>query len=156
MFPHLFSKALWQLGHCFYDVAMRYWGMSKVRIRQFRRLVSALAILGALLNVWVLTGHTTSVILAQLHSTSGDAVVICHQGGKTEGQGTSTPDKRPAQNKSCPICSGLASLHLAIVSQPLLLTASTSRGATVVIAYAALVLDHRPREILNRGPPLLA
>jgi hypothetical protein len=60
--------------------------MLNVRIRQFRRFVSALAILGALLNAWVLTVHTTSTILAQLHSTSGDAVVICHQGGKTEGQ----------------------------------------------------------------------
>jgi len=155
MFPHLFSKALWQLGHCFYDVVMRYWGMLNVRTRQFRRFVSALAILGALLNAWVLTVHTTSTILAQLHSTSGDAVVICHQGGKTEGQGTTTPDKKPAQNKSCPICSGLASLHLAIVSQPLLLTSAPSRGATVFSTYSALVLDHRPRQILNRGPPLL-
>lgn len=130
--------------------------MSNVRIRQFRRFASALAILGSLLNAWVLTVHTTSVILAQLHSTSGSAVVICHQGGGAQGHGTNTPDKRPAQNKSCPICSGLASLHLAIVSQPLALTAAPARGATVVSTYPALVLDHRPREILNRGPPLLA
>jgi hypothetical protein len=129
--------------------------MSNVRIRQFRRFVCALAILGALLNVWVLTIHTTSVFLAQLHSTSGSAAVICHQGGSAQDQGAATPDKRPVQNKSCPICSGLASLQLAVVGQPLLLTATTSRGTTIVVAYAALDLDRRPRKILNRGPPLL-
>jgi hypothetical protein len=137
-------------------LSCRIAGMTKVRARQIRQFVSALAILGALLNAWVLTVHTTSVILAQLHSTGGDAVVICHQGGGTQAQGTTTPDKRPASNKNCPICSGLASLHLAVFSQPLLLTASTLRGAAVVSADTALVLDLRPREILNRGPPLLA
>jgi hypothetical protein len=127
--------------------------MTKARARQFRQLVSALAILGALLNAWVLTFHTTSVILAQLHSTGGSAVVICHQGGATKG--TTTPDKSPAQNKSCPICSGLASLHLAVFGQPLLLTALTSRGTTIPGTNFALILDHSPLRILNRGPPLL-
>ena len=54
------------------------------------------------------------------------------------------------------ICSGLASLHLAVFSERLPLTASTLRAGTALATDVALALDHSPRQTLNRGPPLLA
>jgi hypothetical protein len=127
--------------------------MSSRRTRRFRQVVSALAVLGAVLNVWVLTVHATSLILNQLHANSE---VSCHQGVPKIADDLGTGRTKPTPAKSCPICTGLASLHLGIISQPVLDVGSTAEtGLDDGTTEAELVVDHRPRRILNRGPPLL-
>jgi hypothetical protein len=130
--------------------------MSIVRIRRFKHVLSALAIMGALLNAWVLTVHTKSVILSGFHAKV-DGLVACHSGGAKSAEAADTRDKSPASpRKTCPICSGLASLHIGVLAQPLLLVASDTRGATILATRAELAVDHRPHRTLNRGPPLLS
>jgi len=117
--------------------------------------VSALAVLGAILNAWVLTVHTTSVILKSLHA-GGDGIVICHQGGLKYLDQTGTTGKKSTPEKNCPICSGVAALHLGIVSPPMLHIAPAERhGFEIYALDAEIVVDHRPQQIFNRGPPLL-
>ena len=83
------------------------------------------------------------------------AIVICHQ-GDLKHLADGTTGKKPVPEKSCPICSGLASLHLGIISQPVFDLGSTAKtGFDVGTNGAELVVDHRPCRILNRGPPLL-
>ena len=127
--------------------------MWKLRKRKFRRAVGALAILGALLNAWVLTVHVTSVALTRMHA-SGGGIAICHQG---EIKYVFLPDagEKPISKKSCPICSGLASLHIGIINEPSLQTVRLGlvRFERPNQVYD-VVTDHRPRQIYNRGPPL--
>ncbi|MGO4685006.1 DUF2946 family protein [Hyphomicrobium sp. 2TAF46] len=129
--------------------------MWRLRTRQFKRTVGALAVLGALLNAWVLTVHITSVALAQLQPSAGD-IVICHKGSLKYVADTGAPDEKPASQKSCPICSGLAALDFGIASEPLLHVAPMAVGGVQISNTSdELVADHRPEQILNRGPPRL-
>ena len=127
--------------------------MGKDRIHHFRRFMGALAILSALMNAWILMVHTRSVLVAQL-GTRGDGVIICHQGSH-DGDAPAQPRKKSPENE-CPICSGLSSLHLAMTGEPLVLPGPSSHRIVVRVAYATQVADHRPRQTLNRGPPLVS
>jgi Protein of unknown function (DUF2946) len=129
---------------------MRTYGASA-----FKRFIGALAIFGALLNVWVITVHIRSVLLMEL-GARGDGVVICRQGGTLDRAVPDQSDKKSAPDKQCAICSGLASLHLAVMSPPSVLAAPCPDDLEVWAVHAALVADHRPRQTLNRGPPLLS
>ena len=127
--------------------------MGKYRTFHFRQFMGALAILSALMNAWILTVHTRSVLFAQL-GTRGDGVIICHQ-GSLDGDAPVQPGKKSPENE-CPICSGLGSLHLAIAGEPLVLPGPSSHRVEVRVAHATQVADHRPRQTLNRGPPLVS
>ena len=130
--------------------------MRRLRTRQFKWTVGALAVLGALLNVWVLTIHITSVALTQLH-VGGSDIVICQKGGLKYVVGLGAPGEKTAPGKNCPICSGLAALNISIVSDTSLQIAPIARNVTDEISETRdeLVADHSPQQILNRGPPLL-
>lgn len=128
--------------------------MWRLRARTFKRTAGALAVLGALVNVWVLAVHLTSVSLTAMHA--GDArVAFCHQGVMTY---VPVPgDEKGTSPNHCPVCSGLTSLHLAIAgSTGLLLAPATVAGSKVDSGLAELAADRRLLEIFNRGPPLLA
>ncbi|RUP08252.1 DUF2946 family protein [Hyphomicrobium sp.] len=115
--------------------------------------MTALAILGAVLNAWVLTVHIASMALAQLHPSGGE-IVICHKGSLKYIADVGTPGEKPASQKSCPICSGLAALDIGIASEPSLHVAPvTIGGVQLGNTSVELVADHRPEQILNRGPP---
>ncbi|MBY0560269.1 DUF2946 family protein [Hyphomicrobium sp.] len=117
--------------------------------------MSALAILGAILNAWVLTVHITSVAVTQLEPSGGN-IVICHKGSLKYLADEGTPGEKPEPQKSCPICSGLASLDIGIASEPSLHVAPVALGHIQIGSTSTeLVADHRPEQILNRGPPLL-
>lgn len=121
-------------------------------MRQFRRIVGALAILGAFLNAWVLTLHITSAALIKLHAIGG--IAICHHG---DIKYVFFPDagEKPVSKKGCPVCSGLANLDAGTVSEPSLYVAPPA-SVCLRSEYLShdLVVDHRPRQTLNRGPPL--
>lgn len=118
-------------------------------------VIATLAVLGTLLNVWALTVHTKTAILAALHARS-DHAVICHGPSPV----THAPDgknNRRLPKSDCPICSGFTALHIAIIAVPLGHGApAVTDGCGTVEALNDLAVDHRPREILNRGPPLEA
>ena len=123
----------------------------KARIGQFRQFVTMLAIAGSLLNAWVLTGHTISVVSRQLSSTGAVGIADCrHHGAPSQGTG------HPAQDKGCPICSGLVALDLALLGKTIPLTRPSPQASVVETSRLASVVDHRPTRILNRGPPLVA
>ncbi|WP_339085703.1 hypothetical protein [Hyphomicrobium sp. ghe19] len=127
--------------------------MKIARARRFRQLVSALAVLGAILNAWVLTVHITSVAVTQLEQSGGD-IVICHKGSLKYFADVGTPGEKPESQKSCPICSGLASLDIGMASEPSLHVAPVALGHIQIGSTCAeLVADHRPEQIFNRGPP---
>lgn len=127
--------------------------MEIFRARQFRRCVGALAVFGALLNAWVLTLHITSVALKHLHAMNG-GTVICHEGRTKYVQISEAAHNKHSPTKECPICSGMASLPIVIVSEPQLHVAPIAvRGVEIAQIHVALVADHRPLKILNRGPP---
>lgn len=129
--------------------------MKRLRASQFRTTVGALAILGALLNVWVLTVHVTSVTLTHLRADGG-GVLICHQGGFRFIADTDEGGGRQPSRPRCPICSGMAVLHVAVIGNPALNLFLPSTPATVVSdAGLPNVADRRLLQILNRGPPRL-
>ncbi len=128
--------------------------MSKLRSRRFRALIGALAVLGAVLNAWVLVIHMTSVALGNLRADDG-AFIICHQGAPTSFADLGLKSPKPASKKQCPICSGLAALHFGVVTEPNLHMAPFAARATAVsVTMDALIDDHRLHQILNRGPPI--
>jgi hypothetical protein len=130
--------------------------MRILKVSRFRKTVGALAILGAILNAWVLTLHVTSTALASLRA-DGTSVLICHQGGTTSIVDLGTGSPAPSSKKHCPICSGLASLHLGILSAPGLIVATGVRPAMVTTdGTTARIRDRRPHQTLNRGPPVFA
>ncbi|MBS0239355.1 MAG: hypothetical protein JSR89_13105 [Proteobacteria bacterium] len=117
--------------------------------------MGALAVLGAILNAWVLTVHITSVALTQLQPIAGD-IVICHKGSLEYVADAGAPDEKPASPKNCPICSGLATFDVGLVSEQSLQIAPIARSSVEISeTRAELVADHRPHQILNRGPPLV-
>jgi len=127
--------------------------MWKLRTSRFRTTVGALALLGAVLNVWVLTLHITSTALASLRADGMD-IVICHQGGVISIADFGSENPAPSSKKHCPICSGLATLHFGILHEPDL---SIARGivpvTTAIGIVAARIGDRLPQQTLNRGPP---
>lgn len=119
-------------------------------------MVGALAVLGALLNVWVLAVHITSVGLAQLHADGG-GIVICHQGGFKYVSDLGLGGDKPSSKKRCPICSGLAALHIGVVNEPAVHVSLPAGHATAISEIGiAVTIDRRLQQILNRGPPVLA
>lgn len=121
------------------------------RTQQFRMLVGALAILGTALNAWVLTVHVTSVVLTSMRANGG-GIVICGQGATRTAP--SSDDGKSIPRKHCPICSGLAALHIGVLSDPGLYVPLRATSMLVVSETAvAHVLDRRPDQLLNRGPP---
>lgn len=130
--------------------------MTRLRIPRYRTAIGALAILGALLNVWILTIHFTSVALTSLQADGG-GVVICHQGRIITVAGKRLGDENRLPKKHCPICSGLAALHLGVLNEPGLDVALRSMPMAGASQTAtARTIDRRPRQTLNRGPPSLA
>jgi hypothetical protein len=131
--------------------------MKRLRAPSFRATIGALAVLGALLNVWVLTVHITSVALTQLRA-DGDGVVICHQGGFKYVADLGLGGTKPSSKKHCPICSGLAALHIGVVNEPGVHISLPAGRAMAIseIGGGAVTVDRRLQRILNRGPPLFA
>lgn len=124
--------------------------MTMQRTRQVRKFVGALAVLGAALNAWVLTVHVTSLALTSMRA---DGVVICGQ--KRIGTNPWSGDGKSVPRKHCPICSGLAVLHIGVLTDAGL--SIPSRAASMLVeseTMVAYVLDRRPDRLLNRGPPL--
>jgi hypothetical protein len=129
--------------------------MSTLRTRRSRAFVGALAILGAVLNAWLLTVHTTSMALTAFDA-SGSEIVICRQGSITTIVAPGTGRTRPASKTHCPICSGLAALHFGVIAKPGVEIARNSLpDALASVATVASTTDRRPYRILNRGPPSL-
>jgi hypothetical protein len=62
--------------------------------------------------------------------------------------------KKPASG-SCPICSGLASLHFGTVADALTVAGETTSSVVALVLDDEFALDHRPARTLNRGLPLL-
>ncbi|MBS0251984.1 MAG: hypothetical protein JSR78_13070 [Proteobacteria bacterium] len=118
------------------------------RTRQFRKFVSALAILGAALNAWVLSVHLTSVALTSMRAD----VVICGQ--KRAATAPWSGDGKSIPRNHCPICSGLAVLHIGVLTDAGLgIPSRTAPMLVVSETMVAYVLDRRPDRLLNRGPP---
>ena len=118
--------------------------------RNSKRQVAALAILGVLLNAWVLTFHSVSLATAGL--TGSSAVLHCahHEAGdraKTTHQ---------SKGNGCPVCAGLTALDLAVLAQPVLAQGQMPLATVSREAFLSFVLDHLPFKIFNRGPPLFA
>lgn len=115
-------------------------------------VVGALAVLGAVLQAWVLPIHLTSLAVKSLHADGG-RVVICHQRGAT----TITPGAeagKPFSKKHCPVCSGLAALHFGVLGEGGIVLALREMPTTAVsAAVATRVIDRSPVRIFNRGPP---
>ena len=130
--------------------------MSLARISRFRSVLTALAVMAALLNAWLLTLHTRSVILSEALRIAGAAAPFCHSGAGKTIDGSDSRNELPAPSKTCPVCSGLASLHLGDIAAPLAIVLATTRGASISAPGAELAVDHRPLRPLNRGPPLLS
>lgn len=125
--------------------------MSKGGAHRIRRIVCALAILGALLNAWVLVQHTRSVVLASVFATS---VVICYQGiGE---RGSKPSDHQPSPGKACPICSGFASFDPGLIGQVVELIEPDAQAPPASTVNDASLVDLRLHRILNRGPPQLS
>ncbi|MFT3730649.1 MAG: hypothetical protein QM780_04365 [Hyphomicrobium sp.] len=116
-------------------------------------MIGALAILGAILNAWVFSVHVASTALTSLGADHG-FVVVCGQGGTVTLADLGIAGEKPLSKKHCPICSGLASLHVGILSEPgfeiaRFLAPALIRSDAIVMR----VIDRRPRELFNRGPP---
>jgi hypothetical protein len=113
--------------------------------------VSALAILGAALNAWILAGHVTSVALMSMQA---DDIVICSQKGAE--RAPTSDDDNSGPRRHCPICSGLAVLHLGVLNDPGINVPLRAASMSLVSERRAPhVLDRRPDRLLNRGPPYL-
>jgi hypothetical protein len=125
--------------------------MRPLRAHHLREIISALAIAGALLNAWVFTVHTTAMARAKTVTIAGMTVVICQAD-----QDAGSSNKPSIPGKNCPICSGLAAFHIAVLTSIMLLAVTQPRAVNSFGAFAALFLDHRPLRIFNRGPPLAA
>ncbi|MBS0232114.1 MAG: hypothetical protein JSR99_01365 [Proteobacteria bacterium] len=111
---------------------------------------------GALLNVWVLTVHVTSVALTQLRADGG-GVVICHQGSLKYLADADLGSSKLPSKKQCPICSGLAALHVGVISELAMdVLLPTLFEVDVPDVGRVDVADRRLQQIFNRGPPRLA
>jgi hypothetical protein len=127
--------------------------MWKGGVYRIRRIVCALAILGTLLNAWVLVQHTRSIILASVFATS-DNFVICHQG--MGDRGTKPADHQRSSGKTCPICSGYASFDPGLITQLADLVDPDAQLPPAPNVNDALLVDLRLHRIFNRGPPRLS
>jgi hypothetical protein len=91
------------------------------------------------------------MVRAKTVTIAGITVVICQVD-----QNAGSPSKSSSPGKSCPICSGHAALHFAVLTSLALLAAAQPHAVKGIGAFDALFLDHRPLRIFNRGPPLAA
>lgn len=134
----------------------------------WRRFTSALAIASVLVNALILTVHATSSFAlsqspppaslsrpALIGGVGPDALVICKGDHAALAQERGAPEKPPADKTSCPICLGMAAMQLAVLSEPVELVQRMRHGTALPETYAVFILDHRPLETVNRGPPLL-
>lgn len=130
--------------------------MRRLRVRHFRTVFGGIAVLGAMLNAWVLTVHLTSVTLSGMKA-NGDGVLICRQGGVTTLVDLRGESEKRRPEKRCPICSGFAALQLGVLAEPglhvALLTAPMAVPSDTTVAPR--VVDRRLQRILNRGPPVV-
>jgi Protein of unknown function (DUF2946) len=122
--------------------------MRQQQIRAFR-VARWLALLGVLVNVWVLTLHTTSQALAGLGAPD------VHCSGHESGHNHHGHQPAPGKPSTCPICSGLAALHLAVPAPETLLALPESAEADVPEMRASAVCGQRLIRVGNRGPPVL-
>lgn len=130
--------------------------MRGLRVHKWKRMVGALAILGALLNAWALAVHTASAASIELHAKT-DGMVICHRGGFITVADPDGGGSKPPTKKRCPICSGVASLHIGVLNEPAVLTPVLAGASDIVSDFEhAEALDRRLQRILNRGPPRLS
>lgn len=130
--------------------------MRELRKIRFSTVLSAVAICGALLNAWVLTGHLTATALAELHAFGG-GIPICRQSGIAYVPNDAGKTGKPAPGKGCPICTGLAALHLAVIDEPVQLAVRRAvPTSTTTEANLSVVSGHRLHAVLNRGPPRTA
>ena len=130
--------------------------MRRLRVRHFRTVFGGVAVLGAILNAWVLTVHLTSMALIAMKA-DGDGIVICRQGGVTPHADFLGEREKRHPAKRCPICSGFAALNLGVLGQSGLHVALLAAPMAVpsVTTVAPRVVDSRLQRILNRGPPAL-
>jgi hypothetical protein len=133
--------------------AMLAWTGKKLRL-----VACALALMGVLQYAWVLAVHTTSPLLAlNLGAGSLDDGFICdgHPGSLPDG-GKNAPNDNTDPKTSCPICLGLASLNLAVLSQPLDLVKPRLIEPPHLADVADAIQVERSSRTRNRGPPLSA
>jgi hypothetical protein len=127
--------------------------MWRFRTRRFKAMIGALALLGAIVNVCVLTVHITSVALTSV-GADGEGLIICHKNGITLVTDARNDGATPSSKKRCPICSGLATLHLGVMGEAGFHTAVLGSEATAIASIIhARIVDRRLQQILNRGPP---
>lgn len=138
-----------------YDARMGRGVSTKVR-----GVVTGLALASLAFHVALLSWHITSRFAAQvLAADLGLALtVICHAGqaaGGPEGDPNSAPDVPPAIGGGCPVCKGIAGLHLAVVAVVLLGPSAPPRQTFAAVADERVAWETRltPR---SRGPPLLS
>jgi hypothetical protein len=131
------------------------------RGHRWRQWVGAVALIGMLQHVWILALHTTSPLLAQFGSTNAlqaadqeDCPEHRHAAAHQGHDDTSGGDDKP--KTSCPICLGIASLHLAVLNQPAIPPRPEVRKTALVTELSEDEPPQHSLKIRNRGPPLLA
>lgn len=127
--------------------------MKALRAHRFRGTVGAVAIFAALLNVWVLTVHVTSMALTQLRADGG-RVVICHQGTLKYLADADLGSSKLPSKKQCPICSGLTALHVGVIDEPAMDVSRPARFEVGLPDFSKVDAgDRRLQQVFNRGPP---
>jgi hypothetical protein len=121
-----------------------------------RHLATGFALIGLVIHAWLFANHLGSQIKASFASRAPPAVEICH-GGATTTIADPFDDGVPAKDNSdeqCPICEGLAALHIGITVNILWITFAPRCVSALAATHDALraVTDRLPPN--NRGPPL--
>jgi hypothetical protein len=123
--------------------------MGQGRTRIFRA-ARWLAILGVLANVCVLALHTASQASASLGGS--DVICAAHMAGPV---GHDSHKPQPAKPIPCPICSGLATLHLALLIPEIDLIPPRPAVLEAIDGFEPVVGFSRMIGVGNRGPPAL-
>src|SRR5262249_22801482 len=113
-----------------------------------RRFAGALALLGMAFYAVLVPWHTVSQASPQLLQSK--LVAPCHE---TMARGSSTP-KPDKPTTKCPICNGLAALHIAVSVPACHILPRVIQSKAVLAATEDSVADITARRPQSRGPPL--
>jgi Protein of unknown function (DUF2946) len=127
---------------------------------RWRRLIGAIALVSVLQHAWLLALHTTSPLITLLDADSahqaGDPDICSgHQQRGTHQERDDAPGDDQGSKTSCPICLGLASLHLAVLNSWDLPARSETGNSVLQADLREDAPAPLPLKIRNRGPPLL-